>query len=230
MKRDGLGWRHPFCPPTPTHSRVHQALRQGLSQPFRFQLRPGGLAVGDVGWNTREEVDLLRFAEPGKSYGWPCYEGTIRTPAYEDTPECALEYAKPPGSHLGPVHDYPQNPDGAVHVGPVYTATAYPLQYRDKLYFGDYTDGSLHAAGLRRAAPAERGRAVRLGLGTVDLELAPNGKPRPRGDLRRPGRGDRVHARRPHAERGGRGQPEPRAGPPCLQFTGSGRATRADEP
>ena len=31
------------------------------------------------GWNTREGAS---FPTAGKSYGWPCYEGTIRTPGY----------------------------------------------------------------------------------------------------------------------------------------------------
>ena len=67
---------------------------KGFRNPFRFSLRPGSTPlVGDVGWNTREEIDLL---QPGRNYGWPCYEGTIHTPGYSDDSRCATEYAVTP--------------------------------------------------------------------------------------------------------------------------------------
>ena len=93
---------HPFCPADANLTHVcTKHFAKGFRNPFRFQLRPGGLIVGDVGWNTREEIDLLRLDQPGKSYGWPCYEGTIQTPGYKDGPECAAEYAKPAGHAPG---------------------------------------------------------------------------------------------------------------------------------
>ena len=51
----------------------------GLRNPFRFTFRPGTneLWVGDVGWDTWEEID--RIPSPTDStvenFGWPCYEG-----------------------------------------------------------------------------------------------------------------------------------------------------------
>lgn len=110
VDRDGHGLPgHPFCPGdndlTHVCTKVHS---KGFRNPFRFKLRPNGpLAVGDVGWSTREEVDLISTG--GKSYGWPCYEGTIHTPGYRDRSECVPEYAKEPtpDARVGPQYDYP---------------------------------------------------------------------------------------------------------------------------
>jgi glucose/arabinose dehydrogenase len=54
----------------------------GLRNPFRFGVRPGTgeVWIGDVGWNTWEEIQ--RFQLPigptaaAVNFGWPCYEGS----------------------------------------------------------------------------------------------------------------------------------------------------------
>ena len=54
----------------------------GLRNPFRFTFRPGTneLWVGDVGWNTWEEIN--RIVNPTdalvENFGWPAYEGPAR--------------------------------------------------------------------------------------------------------------------------------------------------------
>ena len=41
--------------------------------------------IGDVGWNTSEEID--RLANPTdatiENFGWPCYEGNVRQPSWD---------------------------------------------------------------------------------------------------------------------------------------------------
>ncbi len=47
----------------------------GFRNPFRFSLKPGTLStlyVGDVGFNSNEEIDV---AKGGENFGWPCFEG-----------------------------------------------------------------------------------------------------------------------------------------------------------
>jgi len=48
----------------------------GLRNPFRFTQRPGSdeLWIGDVGWNTWEEIDRLTAptGSAGRNFGWPC--------------------------------------------------------------------------------------------------------------------------------------------------------------
>jgi hypothetical protein len=145
----------------------------GFRNPFRFSLRPGGgLAVGDVGWEHREEIDLI--AAGGRSYGWPCFEGGIRTPGYQTEPECTTEYARPPGTHTSPTYDYPHAGSNAVVTGPTYAGARYPPQYRGSLFFGDFTGGF-----IRRLLPNGSGglgvKPFAEGWRGVALESAPGG-------------------------------------------------------
>jgi glucose/arabinose dehydrogenase len=58
----------------------------GMRNPFRFTIRPGtnDLWIGDVGWNTWEEIN--RDSDPltnVSNFGWPCYEGVNPQPGYQ---------------------------------------------------------------------------------------------------------------------------------------------------
>src|SRR5436190_1057363 len=94
VDRDGKGLAgHPFCPSDTNLADVcTKVYAKGFRNPFRFSLRGDGKgpAVGDVGEDSREELDLL---QPGKNYGWPCYEGDIKNPAYVDNSGCSSLYA-----------------------------------------------------------------------------------------------------------------------------------------
>ena len=51
----------------------------GLRNPYRFTMRPGTneVWIGDVGWNTWEEIDRVVNPTAGTTnFGWPCYEGS----------------------------------------------------------------------------------------------------------------------------------------------------------
>jgi uncharacterized protein with LGFP repeats/glucose/arabinose dehydrogenase len=106
----------------------------GLRNPFRFNLDPrsGIPHVGDVGWNTTEEVDTLA---PGANAGWPCYEGMERT-TFASSPVCQALYAA--GSAEMPQWAYPHTMGNAVVGGIHYSGTSYQTQYRDSYFFGDY--------------------------------------------------------------------------------------------
>lgn len=64
--------------PYPSAPTLNQRLMyvRGLRNPFRMSIDmpTGRLFIGDVGWNTYEEVDVA--AGPGLNFGWPFYEGT----------------------------------------------------------------------------------------------------------------------------------------------------------
>ena len=177
VDRQGRGVSgHPFCPAESDLTKVCTKLyAKGFRNPFRFHLRPGaGPVVGDVGWETREELDVTR---PGRSYGWPCYEGTLRTPGYKDFAACETEYAAVPSAHDPPAHEYAQLPgDGTILAGPRYTGQQYPAAYHGAWFFGDYSKGLI----WRMTIDAQGGVAgvtqFASGFeGGVDLELAPNG-------------------------------------------------------
>lgn len=83
IDRDGHGLPgHPFCKDDTTLTDVCTKIyAMGLRNPFRFTVRPeGGLAIGDVGQNAWEELDL---ANGGEDFGWPCWEGPDQTPFKE---------------------------------------------------------------------------------------------------------------------------------------------------
>lgn len=82
----------------------------GLRNPFRFSfdLSGGGMVIGDVGQNEREEVDYAPAGTgAGANYGWNCREGLIEGPATD--PGCAGSQAS---DFVSPVFDYPHEDSG----------------------------------------------------------------------------------------------------------------------
>jgi glucose/arabinose dehydrogenase len=147
VDREGRGLAgHRFCPGNANLNDVcTKVFALGFRNPFRFSLRPGkGPAVGDVGQNEWEEIDLL---QSGRGYGWPCYEAAHRMEGYDAHPRCATEYAKEgtAAAHLPPVYEYSHDVagkgGGAVVVGPTYSGGEYPAAYQGSLFFGDYVNG-----------------------------------------------------------------------------------------
>src|SRR5690606_6325919 len=68
----------------------------GFRNPFRIAVdqATGRVYVGDVGWNTWEELNAV---VPGGNYGWPWYEGgngtSLTTPGYRDLAAAQAFYA-----------------------------------------------------------------------------------------------------------------------------------------
>ena len=178
VDREGQGLEpHSFCPGNTNLDHVCTKLfAKGFRNPFRFTLRPGGgLAVGDVGWGAREEVDLIGTG--GRSYGWPCYEGLLRTAGYRDHPSCAQEYAKEGTSqaHVPPDYSWEQGTgDAAVIGGPTYTGDAYPAGYRNTIFVGDYGRRFIKRLVVPPSGPVREEPFATDWFG-VDLELAPSG-------------------------------------------------------
>ena len=119
-----------------TNSARSKVWLYGVRNPFRFAVQPGtgDIWFGDVGWNTWEEVN---HGVRGANYGWPCFEGTGRTPGYQSFATCAN---LPTSAVTPPYHSY-SHASGASAVigGPFYTGTLYPEQYRGNYFFADYT-------------------------------------------------------------------------------------------
>jgi PKD repeat protein len=155
---------------------------RGFRNPYQFSFRPDGrIVVGDVGWKTREEVDLLSAS--GKNYGWPCYEGTQQTPLWKDRPECIAFYnASTP--HEGPVYEYPY-PAGlfsaALIMGPTYvgsgTASDYPDDYDNAVFFSDFITDEVSYMKLNANGTPAAGYPKDFGMvpAAVSWDLALNG-------------------------------------------------------
>lgn len=179
IDRNGNGLSgHSFCPGETNLALVCTKIyAKGFRNPFRFQLRPsGGLTVGDVGWNTWEEVDLIDG--PGGNYGWPCYEAHTRTPGYKDLPACKPQYANEggPNAAIEPDWKYDRQDGGSAVVGgPTYVGDLYPAGYQDSIFFGDYTGNFIKRLILKPNGDVDHVETFATDWIGTALEVAPNG-------------------------------------------------------
>ena len=144
---------NPFWDGNPDAARS-KVWAYGFRNAFRFSVRPGSgnpgvVYAGDVGWNTTEEVDVVR---KGGNYGWPCYEGSAVQPGYQFKSVCQALYtavAGDPTKHKTPVVAYNHDGQGASVTGGVfYTGSVYPSQYQGRYFFGDYARSWIKHAGF----------------------------------------------------------------------------------
>ena len=165
----------------------------GLRNPYRFTFRPGTneLWVADVGWNTWEEID--RIANPTDStienFGWPCYEGVGRQPAWDNLNVniCENLYAAGASAVTAPYFTYSHNapPDaarcttgGGAITGIAFGGPPYPVQYHGALFFADYVKKCLWAMmpGANGLPDSTNIRTIATGVTPVDIEAAPDGR------------------------------------------------------
>src|SRR6185369_3272285 len=87
---------NPFFGPTQGADEIYA---YGMRNPFRFSFdrQTGQLYVGDVGQNTREEIDIVTN---GGNYGWRVMEGFICNPAFNGG------VCTPPTGSILPIFDY----------------------------------------------------------------------------------------------------------------------------
>jgi len=118
----------------------------GLRNPYRdsFDRLTGRMFLGDVGQDSREEIDVQQATNlgGGENFGWRVREGKIQNPAYPNDPV-------PPGA-IDPILDYPRtdNPPGQPIIGTtvtggyVYRGRQIP-GLRGTYIFGDYSAGKI---------------------------------------------------------------------------------------
>ena len=101
----------------------------GFRNMYRFNFKPetSMLFGGDVGWSSWEEINRI---VSGGNYAWPCREGATQTAGYT----CVAP------SPRDPLYYYAHNAfgAGAVTSGAFPTGSAYPVQYLNTFFFGDY--------------------------------------------------------------------------------------------
>jgi glucose/arabinose dehydrogenase/PKD repeat protein len=179
--------------PDPNARRI---VAQGLRNPFRFAVRPGTseLWIGDVGWNTWEELNRsLGDDRQVDNFGWPCLEGEERTRGYDllDLDICEDLYAEggvavaEPWStyrHDEKVADERCSADrGSSISGVEFGATdgAYPDTYDGALFFADAARRCIF---VMPAAPSGWPDAAGVSVfhhraaTPVDLEVGPGGE------------------------------------------------------
>ncbi len=143
---------NPFASSTDPNAR--RIIAYGMRNPFRFTMRPGSdqLWVGDVGWQTFEEVNRVADINDGlaENFGWPCFEGTGHQGGYDaaNLTRCESLYTSP-GTYTGPTLTYAHSakvtgsdacPTGQSAVSGVAfeEGSNYPSTYRGALFFADY--------------------------------------------------------------------------------------------
>lgn len=141
---------NPFFDGDPTNN-ASKVYSLGLRNPFRFTISPfnGEPYIGDVGWNSWEEINTGR----GENFGWPCYEGSTTgslqqgqyaTQTAETSTRCSQLFAQGSGVVEAPAYAYNHSAGGAsIQAGAFYTGTTYPSQYRQALFYEDYNRDSI---------------------------------------------------------------------------------------
>src|SRR5438876_1075767 len=131
----------------------------GLRNPFRFTFLPNGKAmVEDTGSSYWEEMDTI---QPGGNYGWDFYEGNCFSCGY-----------------INPTYAYGHLPtDGAASAIAAYTGAAFPKQYDQVVFFGDYVRGDIEAVMFDPSYNVELSDTVfDSSAGTIaDLQEGPDG-------------------------------------------------------
>ncbi len=106
----------------------------GLRNPWRvaFDVVSGSLWSGDVGQNSREEINIINN---GGNYGWPIVEGTLCF-----TPPAGCN----PSDFELPVLEYGRNQGGSVIGGVIYYGDEFPELFGRYIY-ADFISGRIWA-------------------------------------------------------------------------------------
>jgi hypothetical protein len=128
---------NPFYEADDPNSNRSKVVDMGLRNPFRHSTNPttGAPVVGDVGWNTWEEVNV-GF---GKNFGWPFYEGGDGTS--EGTSYQSLGLPTSPLPLTAAAYAYRHDGPNAIVVGDFYLGGA--AEYRNGLFTTDASRGTM---------------------------------------------------------------------------------------
>ncbi|HLW17636.1 MAG TPA: PQQ-dependent sugar dehydrogenase [Actinomycetota bacterium] len=114
----------------------------GLRNPWRFSFQRGNgsMWIGDVGQDTREEIDLLSPGVSGKNMGWDCYEGTLNTINTYGGSYCNGKTFTPP------IYNYSHVSGRCAIIGGYkYTGSGQSTLMGGLYFFADYCTGEIWA-------------------------------------------------------------------------------------
>ncbi len=175
-------------------SNAARIVASGFRNPFRFTFRPGTGEVwlGDVGWDTWEEINRVKSptAAPEHDYGWPCNEGDAQQSGYSALDMCGALYADTTNPSVAPYYAYEHGSglndsdpcptaNGSSTTGiAFYNTGSYPTRFRQALFFADHTRNCIWAMmpgsnGL--PDPTNIQDFIKSAANPVDLEIGPNG-------------------------------------------------------
>lgn len=164
VNRDGtVPSNNPFFNQAGTPNTIFAS---GVRNPFRMEIdsATGLVYLGDVGFNTWEEVNLI---QSGKNYGWPTAEGPCAAPCTFENPVYWYQHQFPTSSL--------NTNDASIVSGPVYRGSLYPASFVGKMFVSDYVQGF-----LRTVDPGQTSSnfsTLSIGNGAViDMDVGPDGK------------------------------------------------------
>ena len=167
----------------------------GMRNPFRFGVRPGTgeVWIGDVGWNTWEEIQRLQAPTAAvTNFGWPCYEGSARQSGYDSAnlSICENLYAEGAaavraplfswnhGSQVVPGETCPTGSSSAAGIAFEPVNGGYPSEYRGALFFADYSRDCIWAMLPGSDGVPDPGQIRTFAAGAanpVQLQIGPGG-------------------------------------------------------
>lgn len=167
---------NPFFDGDPDSNRS-KVLNYGLRNPFRFALHPqtGLPLIGDVGWNTWEEVNAGR----GRNFGWPCFEGgsgrVLQQGGYRALPQCGALYAGAQATAPALYAYVHGTGSSSVQVGDVYTGTRYPAVYHGALFVNDFNQGRIRTLHFGPGGDLATAADFATEPGVVQMGMGPGG-------------------------------------------------------
>lgn len=180
----------PGNPFSTTDANKARVLAYGLRNPFRMTVRPGTneLWVGDVGWNTWEEIDRITSTTSGAAtnFGWPCYEGAAQQPDYHNAGLNLCNSLYTSGGTAAPYYAFQHGvqltgstcstTNGSAITGLAFhTGTGYPTGYDGALFFADHSRNCVWAMRVGSDGLPDPSSIVdfQSGGNPVDVETGP---------------------------------------------------------
>ena len=200
---DGIASNPHYQAGSPRSARSRMWAR-GLRNPLRFTLKPGtgghnpaaanpgALFIGDVGWNSAEDLEVADTG--GKNFGWPLYEGYSQQAQYwaaRPSGMNATDHSPPKSSWRGSARVLASN--GTVYQfgasgnpvpgpnfsgnsstgGVWYQGTDFPADWRNVYFHADYGAGWIKAFDFNGSHFVTRQRAFLSGSPVVCVATHP---------------------------------------------------------
>ncbi len=145
-RKGGRGYTIPRSNPFVHRKGADEIFSYGLRNPFRFSFDKRRIAIGDVGQDTREEVDYERLGTAnGGNFGWDAFEGSKPF----DSPD-----ASPPPKHtIRPILDYTHAASGGCAITGGYVVR----DHRIPSLYGRYVYSDFCAGQIRSLIPRTNG-------------------------------------------------------------------------
>ncbi|MEL6193559.1 MAG: PA14 domain-containing protein, partial [Bacteroidota bacterium] len=184
---------NPDFDPANPRSPESRTWGRGLRNPYRMDKRPGtgshnpedadpgSFYIGDVGWGTREELNVANKAE--MNFGWPKWEGMTYNPGYNSATYEPAVHDRPVldwrrGTARGLINGNIVNVGTAQLPGPSFTGNCatggtwysgedFPDDYKDTYFLADYGGRWIYNFGFDQNDNPTFSRAFKTNAGPV---------------------------------------------------------------